>query len=101
VTAGATQAPSGAPGTLLGLRAEIDAIDDVLLGLLCRRAGIAAALGAMKGPPPLRDAGREAAVLERLAAANPGPLPDAAIARIFGEIFRACLEAQADPSAAR
>jgi chorismate mutase len=83
-------------GRLAGLRGEIDAIDDRLLELLCRRAEIAAGLGGLK--PEARDAGREAAVLERLSRANPGPLPDAALARIFGEIFSACLEAQGGAS---
>jgi chorismate mutase len=87
----------GAAGPLDGPRAEIDAIDDQLLGLLSRRAGIAAGLAGLKAGP--RDAGREAAVLRRLSLANPGPLPDAAVARIFGEIFRACLDVQAGPGA--
>jgi chorismate mutase len=88
-----TKGDRGAPaGGLAALRGEIDAIDDRLLELLGRRAAIAAELGGLK--PEARDAGREAAVLARLSRANPGPLPDAALARIFREIFGACLDVQ-------
>jgi chorismate mutase/prephenate dehydratase len=79
---------------LAALRGEIDAIDDRLLGLLCRRAEIAAEMGGLKPEGGARDEAREAAVLERLSRANPGPLPGAALARIFREIFGACLNLQ-------
>jgi chorismate mutase/prephenate dehydratase len=88
------------PGDALQeLRAEIDALDDGLLDLLNRRARVAAALGRLKAEAQpqmsgLRLRDREAAVLERLARANPGPMPDAALTRIFDEIFRACLDVQ-------
>jgi chorismate mutase/prephenate dehydratase len=89
-------------GTLTEIRAEIDAMDGMLLELLNRRAGAAMELGRLKeGLLPessgLRLKDREAAVLEHLSLANGGPLPNEAIAAIFEEIFKACLDVQVRP----
>jgi chorismate mutase/prephenate dehydratase len=92
--------PGGAARAIQGLRAEIDALDDRLLELLNARARVAVELGRLKAEAAPDSAGlrlrdREAEVLGRLGWANAGPLPDRAVARIFDEIFRACLKVQA------
>lgn len=77
------------------LRRTIDAVDDEVLALLNRRAGLAAAVGQLKAattPEALFHAPkREREILGRLLAANPGPFPDAAVRTIFQEIMSACL----------
>lgn len=73
------------------LRAEIDRLDDELLGLLNARAAVSKKIGETKRAQdpdaPVYRAEREAAVLRRLEAANPGPLPNEAISRIFHEVM--------------
>ena len=67
---------------LASLRGRIDAIDRELLGLLNRRAEVAAAIGALKraeGSPAFRPE-REAAVIDALKASNKGPLPTESVA---------------------
>jgi chorismate mutase/prephenate dehydratase len=91
--------PTGGADPVPRLRAEIDSIDDLLLALLNRRVGVAMELGRLKRDLLPEIAGmrlkdREAAVLERLARTNAGPLPHAALVRIFNEIFGVCLDAQ-------
>ena len=80
---------------LAELRLAIDAVDDELLALLSRRAGLTIEVGEVK-----RAAGaaaefyrpdREAQILRRLLAANPGPLPDPDLARLVREIISTCL----------
>jgi chorismate mutase/prephenate dehydratase len=74
-------------------RDAIDALDREILGRLCERAAQAQAIGALKagdGAAAYRPE-REAQVLSRLVAANPGPLPDEAIAGVFRQIMSACL----------
>jgi len=85
-------AASSAPADLESLRAQIDAIDRELLGLLNRRAGVASAIGELKraeGSPAFRPE-REAAVIDALKAANAGPLPTTSVAPIWREIMSAC-----------
>ena len=80
------------PADLQSLRAQIDAIDRELLALLGRRAGVASSIGELKraeGSPAFRPE-REAAVIDALKAANPGPLPTASVAPIWREIMSAC-----------
>ncbi len=81
--------------TLASLRQAIDAVDDQVLALLNRRAGLAAEVGRLKSevaPEALFHAPkREREVLARLEAANGGPFPDAAVRTIFQEIMSACL----------
>ena len=86
----ASSPPSAAD--LESLRGRIDAIDGELLGLLNRRAEIAAAIGAIKraeGSPAFRPE-REAAVIDALKASNKGPLPTDSVAPIWREIMSAC-----------
>jgi chorismate mutase/prephenate dehydratase len=71
-------------------RAAIDALDRELLRLLSERARHAQAIGALKNGPAYRPE-REAQVLRHVQQNNPGPLPDAAVGRVFREIMSACL----------
>ncbi|RYX93811.1 MAG: prephenate dehydratase [Comamonadaceae bacterium] len=80
------------PKTLSDLRIEIDAIDQKLLKTLSERAALANEVGEIKrqeGSPVFRPE-REAQVISKLQAANPGPLKDAHIATLWREIMSAC-----------
>ncbi|HEX3483582.1 MAG TPA: chorismate mutase [Micropepsaceae bacterium] len=90
------------PGTLEGLRGEIDRIDDALHDLLIRRAEISRDVAKVKQPalpdgsdavPALRPA-REAAILRRLLARHSGDLPPSVLVRIWREIIAASLRVQ-------
>src|SRR3954447_26054037 len=73
-------------------RQAIDALDRELIALLNRRAIEAQAIGHLKGPDvSYYRPEREAQVLRRVRADNPGPLPDDAVAGIFRQIMSACL----------
>lgn len=78
------------------LRAEIDAIDDQLLELLNKRATIAVAIGRLKVQEgvPLVDPGRERTVINRMCAANTGPLHRRSIVRVFLSVIRESRRAQ-------
>ena len=85
--------------SLAQLRAEIDRIDDELLGLLESRVAIGRRVAAAKGDasgPYLRP-GREAAILRRLCSAASDDLPTATLERIWREILGANLARQVDP----
>ena len=75
---------------LEGHRAAIDALDRELLRLLSERAAHARSIGTLKSGEAYRPE-REAQVLRRVRADNPGPLSDEAIAGIFRQIMSACL----------
>ena len=77
------------------IRAAIDQVDDELLALISKRAALAAEVREIKS-----DGGknrsfyrpeREARILRRIIDANPGPMSNADIARLFREIISACL----------
>ncbi len=72
------------------LRDRIDTLDEEVLGLLNERAGIALEIGEIKQNGAIYRPEREAQVLRRLQALNPGPLPAAAVARLFTEVMSAC-----------
>jgi chorismate mutase/prephenate dehydratase len=72
------------------LRDGIDRIDNDVLRLLSERARLAQRVGAIKHGNIYRPE-REAQVLRRIAATNPGPLPEAAVRTIFREVMSACL----------
>ena len=74
---------------LLKLRNGIDAIDAELLRLLNERAKLAQQVGHIKDGQIYR-AEREAQVLRRLCAENPGPLKPENIEHLFREIMSAC-----------
>jgi len=75
---------------LSALRARIDGIDDRLLELLNERAVLARTIGELKGDGPVYRPEREAQVLRRLRAANPGPLAGESVERLFTEVISAC-----------
>ena len=75
---------------LLNLRNTIDRLDEEILARLAERARSAQRIGEIKQGNIYRPE-REAQVLRRIAASNPGPLPDHAVQRIFREIMSACL----------
>lgn len=72
------------------LREGIDRIDSEVLGLLSERARLAQRVGEIKHGNLYRPE-REAQVLRRIAATNPGPLPENAVRAIFREVMSACL----------
>jgi chorismate mutase / prephenate dehydratase len=91
----ASRKPSGAraPRTdLSGLRSRIDEINVELLRLLNERAEVAQEIGRIKhaGGAPIHQPARERAVLDQVAARNPGPLRAEHVRRIFVEIISAC-----------
>jgi chorismate mutase/prephenate dehydratase len=96
--AGARQA-AGKP-KLAAIRAEIDAIDEQLQGLMNRRALLAQAVGISKHADghvvDFYRPEREAQVLRAALGRNRGPLRNEEIARLFREIMSACL-AQQEP----
>lgn len=72
------------------LRDEIDSLDSELLSLVNRRAAIAKRVGEVKQGGPAYRPEREAEILRRVAAANPGPLPAERVTGIFREVISAC-----------
>ena len=82
-----------APGaTLDELRSRIDKINRELVTLVSERAEVARAVGRLKPPEPgaVYQPARERQVLDAVVAANPGPLGNDQIRRIFVEIISAC-----------
>jgi len=78
------------------VRAELDALDDALHRMLMQRAEVVDRLrhsGAKPAGTTLRP-GREAAILRRLLAAHGGPMPAAALVRIWREILAASVNQQ-------
>jgi chorismate mutase/prephenate dehydratase len=74
---------------LASLRKRIDALDDELLRLLNERARVVLEVGRVKQhrQAPLHVPEREAAILKRLLADNPGPFPAAGLVAVFKEII--------------
>jgi chorismate mutase/prephenate dehydratase len=72
------------------LRDRIDAIDDDILRLVNQRAQLARDIGSLKGGGPIYRPERESQVVRRLCDRNPGPLPAAAVVRLFTEIISVC-----------
>ncbi|MEM7000721.1 MAG: prephenate dehydratase [Pseudomonadota bacterium] len=79
------------------IRERIDSLDQQLLQILNARAQCALEVGEIKQgsadaePPVFYRPEREAQILKRLMAENPGPLPDKAVAGLFREIISCCL----------
>ncbi len=82
------------------LRAEIDSLDGELLGLVNRRAALARRVGEVKQGAPAYRPEREAEILRRMAADNPGPLPAERVTGIFREVISACRSMEQDIRAA-
>ena len=83
---------------LASLRSQIDALDDEILARLNARARLARQIGELKNDGSgdvakvaMYRPEREAQVLRRLMAANPGPLSGEVVARLFREVMSACL----------
>ncbi len=81
--------------TLVGLRAEIDRLDDAIHDLLMARAEVVAQVSSQggKGRVALRP-GREAGILRRLLRRHHGPLPRRAVVRVWRELLAATTSMQ-------
>ena len=82
--------------TLEQLRAQIDALDEKLQGLINERASLAQSVASVKraeegGEPVFYRPEREAQVLRMVKERNQGPLDAEVIARLFREVMSACL----------
>ena len=71
------------------LRAEIDALDSTLLGLVNQRAALARRVGEAKQGAPAYRPEREAEILRHMIAENPGPLPAERVTAVFREVISA------------
>lgn len=71
-------------------REQINHLDDELLSLVNQRAALAQQIGHLKEDGVVLRPEREAQVLRRLQAANPGPLSNAAVAALFTEVMSNC-----------
>ena len=72
------------------LRVKIDSLDSELLDLVNRRAALARRVGELKQGAPAYRPEREAELLRRAVAENPGPLPAERVTAIFREVISAC-----------
>jgi chorismate mutase / prephenate dehydratase len=83
---------------LKDLREAIDQTDMELLQLFSRRMELASKVGRIKAEQGLVlfDPCREETILDRLAKANPGPIPEASLRAIYREIFSASRRLQYD-----
>lgn len=87
----------GGVGGLDGARVKIDALDDEILGLLAKRAGVAREIGALKraaAAPAFHDPERERRVLDRLVKEGGKQFPPDAIRAVFREVMSACLSVE-------
>jgi chorismate mutase/prephenate dehydratase len=87
---------SAIPG-LADARKRIDSLDDEILDLLGRRAGIARDIAEAKRAaemPVFHDPERERRVLERLITKGEGRFPPEAIRAVFREVMSACLSVE-------
>ena len=77
-------------------RGEIDAVDLKIVALLNRRTGYVVKLAPLKEGlgRDVRDAGREAVVLDNLKKASTGPLPDESLVKIYQAIMAAMRDLQ-------
>ena len=89
----------GKDACLESIRARIDVIDTQLLNLLNQRAACSEKIGAIKKKlgVPVFSAGREQALLNKLVAANAGPLRERHLRAIYREIFSISKEMQSPP----
>ncbi|MEJ2762209.1 MAG: chorismate mutase, partial [Gammaproteobacteria bacterium] len=80
---------------LEALRARIDEMDQKLIELISERAALAAQIAEVKKNNGEQESyyrpEREAGILRGVIEANPGPLSDEELARLFREIMSACL----------
>ena len=93
---------TGAPGdptatALVPLRDRIDAIDHEIVALLNERAQIALEIGRVKqetGRRTVRDAAREAQVLERVTSASAGLFPEPELVALYRKLIAATRRVQ-------
>lgn len=78
------------------LRTCIDGIDNKLLQLLSERAQVAQQVGRTKNGDKIYRPEREAQILQRVLASNPGPLSAESIERLFREIMSSCRALEQD-----
>ncbi len=80
-------------------REEIDRLDRQVVSLLNRRARCVLGLAPVKRRHgvPVREPNREAAVMVNVVKANAGPLPDAAVQRIYESVIHEMRSVQRDP----
>ncbi|MBI2311223.1 MAG: prephenate dehydratase [Betaproteobacteria bacterium] len=76
-------------GELKKLRDRIDRLDDEILKLVSQRAAVAKEIGHVKNGLAYRPE-REAQVLARIRAANPGPLSKEGVTQLFVELMSVC-----------
>jgi chorismate mutase len=71
------------------IRMEIDRLDNELLRIFNDRAALALKIGEIKKERgmPVYDPGREKRIFDRMQAANPGPLENGAIVRLFERVI--------------
>jgi chorismate mutase len=71
------------------IRMEIDRLDNELLKIFNERAALALRIGEIKKQKdlPVYDPDRERRIFDRMRAANPGPLEDNAIVRLFERVI--------------
>lgn len=71
------------------IRKEIDRLDNELLRIFNERAALALQIGEIKKQKglPVYDPDREKRIFDRMQAANPGPLEDNAIVRLFERVI--------------
>jgi chorismate mutase/prephenate dehydratase len=72
------------------IREQIDEIDSDMLSLINRRAELARRVGQLKGGAPAYRPEREAEILRRMSAENPGPLAPERVTSIYREVISAC-----------
>jgi chorismate mutase len=75
--------------TIDAFRIAIDQLDDELLTIFNRRAGLALEIGHLKKAVglPVYDPAREQRIFTRMKAANTGPLDDGAVVRLFERVI--------------
>lgn len=74
------------------LRREIDGLDQQIVEMINRRASIAMEIGRVKHAQagPIYSPGRERIVMDRVAKANKGPLPNSVFEAVYREIMSGC-----------
>lgn len=75
--------------TIDDIRQAIDRLDNELLRIFNERAALALEIGEIKKERglPVYDPTREKKIFERMKEANPGPLDDGAIVRLFERVI--------------
>ena len=89
--------PAETAAALAPLRTRIDAIDNEIVALLNERAQIALEIGRVKeltGRSTVRDASREAEVLERVTSASAGLFPEPELVALYRKLIAATRRVQ-------